>query len=94
MQKKGAAVIIPTGKVITAYLKSDFDSVMQSVVKNFFENGRISMYISKIKEIIIAWDPIDLICSGAPDNEYDYEISQIANSICSYKYEALALPYL
>ena len=39
------------------------------------------MYISKIKEIIIAWDPIDLICSGAPDNEYDYEISQIANSI-------------
>ena len=52
------------------------------------------MYISKIKEIIIAWDPIDLICSGVPDNEYDYEISQIANSICSYKYEALALPYL
>lgn len=67
---------------------------MQSVVKNFFKNGRISMYISRIKEIIIAWDSIDLICSGAPDNEYDYEISQIANSICSYKYEALALPYL
>lgn len=35
------------------------------------------MYISKIKEIIIAWDPIDLICSGAPDNEYDYEIVKL-----------------
>lgn len=44
-------------------------------------NGCIRMYISKIKEIIIAWDPIGLIYSGAPNNEYDYEISQIANSI-------------
>lgn len=36
---------------------------------------------SKIKEIINAWDPIGLIYSGTPNDEYDYEINQIAKSI-------------
>lgn len=36
---------------------------------------------SKIKEIINAWDPISLIHSGAPNDEYEYEINQIAKSI-------------
>ena len=38
------------------------------------------MKYDRIKEIINRWDPIDLL-SHAPDDEYDFEIQAIPNSV-------------
>lgn len=39
------------------------------------------MYIEKITQIINEWDPIDLLKTGCPNDEYQPEVNEIFNNM-------------